>query len=58
MDLIDLCRDAEGLEWIDTAKRLKSFLKKFDLSPKNQSGKVRGYTLTREWADEWGARYA
>ena len=57
-DLVDMCREADGLEWIETPRRLKGFLSKFDLYPKNQSGKVRGYVLSREWMKEWGQRYA
>jgi len=57
-ELVDLCRETEGLEWIETTRRLKGFLKKFDLFPKSQGGKIRGYNISREWLDEWRARYA
>ena len=57
-ELIDLCREVDPLEWIDTPRRLSGFLKKFDLYPKNQGGKIRGYSLTLEWVQEWRGRYA
>jgi len=57
-ELVDCCRSVEGLEWVETTKRLKGLLKKFELIPYNNSGKVRGYNLTRKWVEEWSARYA
>jgi hypothetical protein len=57
-ELVELCQDTDELQWVDGTRRLKGFLKKFDLFPKNQSGKIRGYGLTKEWLDEWGKRYA
>jgi len=57
-EVLDLCKDTEGLEWLNTARLLKSFLKKFDLFPKPQAGKVRGYGFTQEWVQEWRGRYA
>ena len=57
-ELVDLCRKTDGLEWIETPRRLNGFLKKFDLFPKSQGGKIRGYNISREWIDEWRTRYA
>lgn len=57
-DILELCQEREGLEWLDNPRRLKGFLKKFEVFPKNQSGKVRGYWISREWVQEWRARYA
>jgi hypothetical protein len=57
-DLVELCIATDELGWIDNPRRLKSFLKKFDLFPRKQNGKIRGYGITREWVDEWEKRYA
>lgn len=57
-DLVELCIDTDELSWIESTRRLKGFLKKFDLYPKNKSGKIRGYDITKEWVEEWNNRYA
>jgi hypothetical protein len=55
--LVDLCREHDELSHIETTRRLAGFLKHFDLFPKARGGKVRGYDISREWVDEWRARY-
>ena len=57
-EIVELCVDTDELSWIESTRRLKGFLKKFDLFPKNKSGKKRGYDITREWVEEWENRYA
>jgi len=57
-ELVELCQETEGLQWIKSPRFLSNFLKKFDLSPINQNGKIRGYDFTREWVKEWRERYA
>jgi hypothetical protein len=48
---------AEELSRIETTRALAGFLKHFDLFPKAQSGKTRGYAIRRDWLSIWGARY-
>lgn len=57
-DLFKRTTEVEGLSWIRSTKALASFLGKFDLVVGRQSGgKVRGYSITREWLDDIKARY-
>jgi hypothetical protein len=56
-ELVELCGDTDELGWIETTRKLKGFLSKFDLFPKNQGGKKRGYMLQQEWVSEWRKRY-
>lgn len=55
--ILDLCKDREEVSWIETGRSLAGFLKHFDLYPKSQSGKTRGYSISQEWMVTWGARY-
>jgi hypothetical protein len=55
--LVEQCQEREDLSRIETGRALAGFLKHFDLYPKSQSGKTRGYTVSREWMTRWGARY-
>jgi hypothetical protein len=56
-DLVDACHEREELSKIETTRALAGFLRHFDLTPKNRSGKERGYLVTREWVDTWRGRY-
>lgn len=55
--IVDLCKEREELSRIETGRALAGFLKHFDLFPKAQSGKTRGYTVSRDWVTTWGERY-
>lgn len=55
-DLVAACLAIEDVAFIETPKKLSSFLKHFDLTPKS-NGSERGYTLTREWVETWSSRY-
>jgi len=55
--ILEQCGDREELSRIETGRALAGFLRHFDLFPKSQSGKARGYSITREWMTTWGARY-
>jgi len=55
--LLENCQDTESLSWIESGRKLSTFLKHFDLCPFKKSGKVRGYQITAEWVEEWGKRY-
>lgn len=57
-NLVEMCTDTDELGWIDNTRKLRGFLKKFDLFPKKKNGTIRGYDITQEWAEEWGKRYA
>jgi hypothetical protein len=57
-DLLKRTSETEGLAWIKSTKKLASFLGSFDLVVGRQSGgKIRGYLITREWADDVKVRY-
>jgi hypothetical protein len=55
-DLVTDCERIEDLAFIESARKLASFLKHFDLAPKS-NGTERGYHLTRQWVEEWQSRY-
>ncbi|MFZ5702695.1 MAG: hypothetical protein ACOY4P_15225 [Pseudomonadota bacterium] len=55
-DLLEAFRDHPDLSRIESARALAGFLRNFDLLPRS-TGKVRGYTITREWIAEWRTRY-
>lgn len=55
--LVGLCAEREDLSRMETGRALAGFLRHFDLYPKPQSGKTRGYQITREWVDTWKDRY-
>lgn len=55
--LVELCAEREDLSRIETGRALAGFLRHFDLYPKPQSGKTRGYVVSRDWVKDWKARY-
>ena len=55
-DLVANCAEIEDLAFIETGRKLAGLLKLFDLSPKS-NGTERGYTLSRQWVEEWQSRY-
>lgn len=55
-NLIALCEKDEDLSWIEKPKVLASLLKHFELAPIN-TGRQRGYRVTREWVASWQIRY-
>jgi hypothetical protein len=55
-DLLADCLANETLSYIESGRKLASFLKHFDLSPKS-NGNERGYELSREWVGTWRNRY-
>ncbi len=55
--VLNLCEEQEELSRIETGRALAGFLKHFDLFPKSQNGKTRGYSITRNWITTWRARY-
>ena len=58
-NLLTAIKQIEDLCWIESAKALATFLRKFELSPKpNPSGKFRGYKITREWLNDIKNRYS
>jgi hypothetical protein len=57
-DLLNLCQQREELSRIETKRALANFLRHFDLWASFNSAKTqRGYTITREWVEQWQARY-
>ena len=57
-ELFVACGGGDGTTGIGRTTALASFLKKFDLSPRESSdGKCRGYWITRSWVDHWKTRY-
>jgi len=58
-DLMNACRITEALGWITSKKALAGFLDHFDLHPREgPNGKVRGYSISRSWVDDWKSRYS
>jgi len=55
--LLEKCQEREELSYIETGRALAGLLKHFDLYPKSQSGKTRGYDVSREWISTWRSRY-
>jgi len=57
-DLLQECRQADELDWIESTKALAGFLKHFGLSPQPDTrGQKRGYRITREWVQQWRKSY-
>jgi len=57
-ELFQACGGGDGTTGISSTTALASFLKRFDLSPREASdGKCRGYWITRSWIEHWKARY-
>jgi hypothetical protein len=58
-ELLSACRATEELGWITSKKALAGFLDHFDLHPREgPNGKVRGYSISRSWVDDWKSRYS
>ncbi|MDN5940624.1 MAG: hypothetical protein L0H94_01975 [Nitrospira sp.] len=55
--ILEMSKDREELSRIETGRALAGFLRNFDLRPKAQSGKTRGYSISRKWFTRWGERY-
>jgi len=55
-DLVADCQAVEDLAYIETSRKLAGLLRHFDLYPKS-NGTERGYHVSRQWVEEWRARY-
>ncbi len=57
-ELVSECQSREDLSRIENGRFLANLLKRFDLSPgHSEDRKSRGYTIRREWVEEWETRY-
>ncbi len=57
--LLEHCQKREELSRIETARALAGFLRHFDLLPGFNSKKTeRGYTVSRQWIEEWRRKYS